>query len=138
MALFQCLTDSFKLQSWQAVHDLSTDTLQLALYTGFATLGADTTVYTTSNEVVGTGYTAGGVVLTGVTLTLASNVAYLAFNNPTWTGAAFVCRGGLIYNASKSNKAIAVLDFGADKTASGMFVIPMPTPGPTTALIRFQ
>ena len=137
MALFQCLTDSFKLQSWQAVHDLTTDTLKFALYTSNASLGSDTTVYTATGETSGSGYTAGGVVLTGVTLTMASNVAYLTFNNPSWSGS-FVTRGALIYNASKGNKSIAVLDFGADKTASGTFVITMPTAGPTTALIRFE
>lgn len=137
MALFQCLTDSFKLQSWQAVHDLTTDTLKFALYTSNASLGSDTTVYTATGETSGSGYTAGGVVLTGVTLTMASNVAYLAFNNPSWSGS-FVTRGALIYNASKGNKSIAVLDFGADKTASGAFTIVMPTAGPTTALIRFE
>lgn len=138
MALFQTLTDSFKLQSWQAVHDLSTDTLKFALYTSNASLGTDTTVYTATGEVSGAGYTAGGVTLTGVTLTMASNVAYLTFNNPSWSGASFVTRGALIYNASKGDKSIAVLDFGADKTASGTFVITMPTAGPTTALIRFE
>lgn len=138
MALFQTLTDSFKLQSWQAVHDLSTDTLKFALYTSNASLGTDTTVYTATGEVSGAGYTAGGVTLTGVTLTMASNVAYLSFTNPSWSGASFVTRGALIYNASKGDKSIAVLDFGADKTASGTFVITMPTAGPTTALIRFE
>jgi O-acetylhomoserine/O-acetylserine sulfhydrylase-like pyridoxal-dependent enzyme len=138
MALFQCLTDSFKLQSWQAVHDLSTDTLKFALYTSNASLGSDTAVYTVTGEVSGAGYSAGGVILTGVTLTMASNTAYLSFTNPSWSGASFVCRGALIYNSTKGDKSIAVLDFGADKTASGAFTVTLPVAGPTTALIRFE
>lgn len=138
MPILQCLTDSFRLESWQAIHNLPVDTLRFALYTGSADLGPQTTVYTTSNEVVGAGYTEGGVVLTGVTLSLASNVAFLTFNNPSWAGATFVCRGALVYNASKANRSVAVLDFGADRRASGVFTVPLPVAGPTTALIRFE
>lgn len=138
MPILQCLTDSFKQESWQAIHNLPVDTLRFALYTGNADLGPQTTVYTTSNEVVGAGYTAGGVVLTGVTLALASNVAFVTFANPSWAGASFTCRGALIYNASKANRAVAVLDFGADRRASDPFTVVVPPAGPTTALIRFQ
>jgi len=138
MPLFQGLTDSFRVESWQAVHNLPVDTLRFALYTANATLGPSTTVYTAANEVVGAGYTAGGVTLTGVALSLASNVAFLSFNNPAWAGASFVCRGALIYNSSKANRTVAVLDFGSDKTASGAFVVTLPPAGPTSALIRFE
>jgi hypothetical protein len=135
--ILQGLTSSFKLESWQGIHDLDTDTLKFALYTGNATLDSTTTVYTTSNEVVGAGYTAGGVTLTGVVLTLSGTTAYLTFDNPTWSGTSFICRGALIYNASKADRSIAVIDFGDDKTASGPFVVNMPVATATTALIRF-
>jgi hypothetical protein len=138
MALVQGLTDSFRVESWQAEHNLPVDTLRFALYTANASLGPSTTIYTAANEVVGAGYTAGGVVLTGVTLSLAANVAFLTFNNPTWTGASFVCRGALIYNASKANRTVAVLDFGDDKRAAGTFTVQLPPTGPTSALIRFE
>jgi hypothetical protein len=138
MAIAQGLCSSFKLESWQAIHNLSTDTLKLALYKSTADINASTTVYTVTGEVTGAGYTAGGVVLTGQSLVLASNVAYLTFNNPTWTGTSFVTWAALIYNSSKANRAIAVLDFGSDKTASGPFVVQLPIAGPTTAVIRME
>lgn len=138
MPILQCLTDSFRRESWQAIHNLPVDTLRFALYTGNATLGPETTIYSTANEVVGAGYVAGGVVLTGVTLSLASNVAFLTFNNPSWSGALFTCQGALIYNASKANRSVAVIDFGADRVASGVFTVVLPPAGPSTALIRFQ
>lgn len=137
MALVQTLCSSFKQESWQAIHNLPVDTLKMALYTSAASLGADTTVYTVTNEVSGTGYSAGGVVLANVTLVLSGTTAYVSFNNPTWTGVSFVARGALIYNFSKANRAIAVLDFGADKTAGPNFTVQLPTPSATTALIRF-
>jgi hypothetical protein len=133
----QGLCSSFKLESWQAIHDLSTDTLKLALYTASATLGPDTTVYAVTNEVSGAGYTAGGVTLANAQLSLMDKVAFLSFDNPTWAGASFVTRGALIYNSTKADRAIAVLDFGADKTASGSFVIQLPAATPTSALLRF-
>jgi hypothetical protein len=136
MAIYQGQTTSFKQELYEAVHDFLTDTFNIALYTNIASLGAETTVYTTVGEVVGTGYTAGGEVLTGVTVASANGVAYVNFNSVTWNPANFTCRGALIYNASKSNKAVAVLDFGVDKTATTSFTVQMPVNGPTTALIR--
>jgi hypothetical protein len=139
MSIQQTLTTSFKQQILQAQQDLSTDTLKLALYTGLATLGPSTTIYSTSYEVVGTGYTAGGIVLTGVTISTSANgVVYVDFDNAVWNPAAFTCRGALIYNASKSNKSIAVLDFGADKTCSNTFTVQMPENTSTSALLRFN
>jgi hypothetical protein len=139
MAIQQTLTTSFKQQILQAQQDLSTDTLKLALYTGLATLGPSTTVYDTSYEVVGTGYTAGGIVLTGITIsTSAKGVVYVDFDNAVWNPAAFTCRGGLIYNASKGNKSVAVLDFGADKTCLNTFTVQMPENTATSALLRFN
>lgn len=136
MALVQTLCSSFKQESWLGIHDLDTDVLKMALFTSAASLGADTTAYSATNEVVGTGYTAGGVVLVNVQVLLSGTVAYVAFDNPAWSGS-FTARGALIYNTSKANRAIAVLDFGADKTASPNFVVQLPTPSATTALIRF-
>jgi hypothetical protein len=139
MSIQQTLTTSFKQQILQAQQDLSTDTLKLALYTGLATLGPNTTVYDTLYEVVGTGYTAGGNVLTGVTISTSSNgVVYVDFANSVWNPAAFTCRGALIYNASKSNKSVAVLDFGSDKTCQTSFTVQMPENTSTSALLRFN
>ena len=139
MAILQGLCSSFKQESWLGIHDLDTDVLKFALYTGQANLSQATTVYTTSEEVVGTGYTAGGVILTGVQVLLSGTTAYVTFNNPSWTGASFTCRGGLIYNTSKANRAIAVIDFGADKTATPAvpFVVTLPAATPAAALLRF-
>jgi hypothetical protein len=109
----------------------------MALYTSAASLGADTTVYTTTNEVVGTGYTAGGVVLVNVQVLLSGTTAYATFDNPAWPGSSFVTRGALIYNTSKADRAIAVLDFGADKTAGPNFTVQLPAATATTALLRF-
>ena len=116
---------------------IARSSLKLALYTASADLSQATTVYTSTGEVVGTGYLAGGLPLTGAQVLLSGTTAYLTFNNPVFSNASFTCRGGLIYNASKANRAIAVLDFGSDKTASGTFTIQMPAATATTALLRF-
>jgi hypothetical protein len=131
----QTLCTSFKAELYQAVHNLLTDTIKIALYTNNATLDESTTVYTVSNEIAGTGYTAGGVVMTGITVSTSGQIAYVNFANASWTGA-LTARGALIYNASKSNKAIAVLDFGADKTSVTVFTVTMPANTSTSALIR--
>jgi len=136
MAFEQTLTTSFKQDILLGVHDLDTDTIKMALYLATADLGAATTVYTTSGETSGTGYTAGGKILTGVTVLTADTTAYVDFADPSWDPAAFTARGALIYNASKSNKAIAVLDFGSDKTATTTFTVQMPANTATSALIR--
>ena len=140
MPLQQGQTLSFRSDIVQGGQNLSANTLKMALYDGFATLGPTTTVYTTANEVVGTGYTAGGVTLTGVTIAtdVTTNTVYIDFNNVSWPGASFTARGALIYNSTQSNKSIAVLDFGADKlfTATNNTVT-MPTNTATTALLRF-
>jgi len=141
MALQQGQTNSFKQDILQAGQNLLTDTLYMALYTGFATLGPTTTAYTTSDEVTGTGYSAGGVVITGVTINtdVNSGIVYVNFNNVSWPGASFTARGALIYNSSKSNKSIAVLDFGSDKVFSSTSnTVTMPVNTASTALIRFS
>jgi len=135
MSIVQTQTTSFKKELYQAVHNLSTDTLKIALYTGNADLNADTTVYTTTNEVVASGYTAGGNTLTGVSISSSDYTAYVNWSNTAWT-AAITARCALIYNVTQGNKSIAVIDFGADKTSTTTFTITMPANTSTTALIR--
>ena len=141
MALQQGQTLSFRSDIVQGVQDLSTDTLYMALYDGFATLGPTTAVYTTDNEVTGAGYTAGGNIITGATINtdVNTNTVYINFNNVSWPGASFTARGALIYNSTQSNKSIAVLDFGSDKlfTATNNTVT-MPVNSASTALLRFS
>jgi hypothetical protein len=135
--IIQTQTTSFKAELYQAIHNLLTDTLKIALYTGDATLTESTTAYSTTNEITGTGYTAGGVTITGVSVNSSSYTAYVSFNNPSWTSASFTARAALIYNSSKANRSIAVLDFGADKTVSGnTFTIVLPGNTASDALIR--
>jgi hypothetical protein len=134
--IVQGQTTSFKAELYQGVHNLLTDTLKIALYTALADLNENTTVYSTSNEVVGTGYTAGGQTLTGVTIGTSGSIAYVNFSNVVWNPASFTTRCALIYNSSKGNKSIAVLDFGSDKTATNTFTITMPANTATSALIR--
>ena len=116
------------------------DTMKIALYTNLATLDNTTTIYTTSNEVVGTGYTAGGNTLTGAAIgsdLTSPGTAWITFSNTAWTTATFTARGALIYDSTRSNAAIAVLDFGADKTATaGTFTVQIPAAAAATALIR--
>jgi hypothetical protein len=120
--------------------DFSSDTSQtfkIALYTSAATLGATTTVYSVTNEVSGTGYTAGGDTLTVVAPTTSGTTAYLDFADTTWATATITARGALIYQSGGTNPAVAVLDFGADKTSTaGDFTIQFPTANASDAIIR--
>ena len=136
MSIVQTQTTSFKAELYQGIHDLTTDVIKIALYNGNASLNADTTVYSTSNEVTGTGYSAGGKTMTGITVNTSGYTAYVGFDNVTWNPGAFTARCALIYNSSKSNKAIAVLDFGSDKTTTSTFTITMPANTASAALIR--
>lgn len=137
MAISQAMCSSFKQQILLGEHDMDTDTFKIALYTASATLDASTTVYTTSNEVVGTGYTAGGNTLTGATVSLTGTTAFVDFSDTSWTTATITARGALIYNSSKSNKAVAVLDFGSDKTSTaGTFTIQFPANDASNAIVR--
>jgi len=149
MSIAQTATTSFKVQLLQAVHNFgptSPNTFKIALYTGAANIGSTTTAYTTSNELVGTGYTAGGntlVISTSPTSgTNNSNIptAYISFNNTSWTNATFTCRGALIYNSTVSgNPSVAVLDFGSDKTVNNdTFQIIFPTPDANSAIVRIS
>ena len=135
MSIVQTQTTSFKKELYQGVHDLSTDTIYVALYTAAADLNAATTVYSSTNEVVATGYTAGGKVLTGVSINTDGYTAYVNWSNVSWT-AALTARCALIYNVTQGNKSVAVLDFGSDKTSTTTFTITMPSNTSTTALIR--
>lgn len=135
MASLQTQTTSFKAECWQAVHNLLTDSIKMALYTSDAALDQTTTVYTATGEVTALGYTAGGNVLTGPTIGTDSFTAFADFDNPSFTGA-ITARYALIYNASKSNKSVAVIDFGSDKTSLTAFSVTLPPNTATTALLR--
>lgn len=134
----QTQTTSFKEELFKGIQNLSTDTLYIALYTALADIGANTTAYTATGEITGTGYVAGGKQLTGVSINAYDGTVYINFDNVIWTPASFTARGALIYNVSKANRSIAVLDFGADKTCSNSFIITMPANTYTTALIRYS
>mgnify|MGYP007004374423 CR=1 FL=1 len=137
MAITQAMCSSFKQQILLGEHDLDTDVIKLALYTSAATLSAATTVYSASDEVVGTGYTAGGNTLAGATVSLTGTTAFVDFTDTTWSTATITARGALIYNSSKSNKAVAVLDFGSDKTSTaGDFTVQFPTNDASSAIVR--
>ena len=139
MAIQQGLTTSFKNQLLLAEQNLSTDVLWIALYTAFSDIGPNTTVYTTDNEVVGSGYTAGGQQLQNITIGVSSDgVIFIDFDNVVWPASSFTARGALIYNVTQANASVAVLDFGADKTCVNQtFTMTMPANTSTTALIRF-
>ena len=133
------LTNSFKEQLLLGVHDFSTDVMKIALYTASADLGPLTTEYTTVGEVSGTGYTAPGQILTGVTVSLSQGVAFVSFDNPTWNAATFTTRGALIYNSTKANKSVGVLNFGLDQTMlNQQFQNQVPTNNAENALIRIS
>lgn len=116
----------------------STYVYKIALYTANATLDNTTTAYNTNGEITGTGYTAGGEILTPIApaYDATANVAYVSFSTVLWNPASFTCRGALIYN-STTGAAVAVLDFGSDKTATSTFTITFPTDNADNAVIRF-
>lgn len=148
MSLAQTTTTSFRVELFQAIHNFgptSPNTFMIALYTGAATLGPDTTAYTVVGEASGTGYTAGGQMLTisqYPTYGLDSTpdqipTAFISFANVSWANASFTARGALIYNATQGNRSVAVLDFGADKTVNGQtFTIQFPTANADSAIVR--
>lgn len=140
MAITQAMCTSFKQELMQALHDFDNpggNTFKIALYTSSATLGATTTAYSSTNEVTGTNYTAGGNTLTAVTPTTSGTTASTDFADTTWTSATITANGALIYNNTNSNRAVAVLAFGGDKTATnGDFTIVFPTADASNAIIR--
>ena len=136
MSIIQTQTTSFKAELYQGVHDLTTDVIKIALYTASADLNETTTVYSATNEIANTGtYVAGGAILTPITVSSSEYTAYVGFPNISWTGV-ITARCALIYNVTQSNKSIAILDFGSDKTSTGTFTITMPANTATAALIR--
>ena len=143
MAITQVLTDTFKQDCLDGAHNLGTsgDTLKIALYTSSATLGATTSAYTATNEVSGTGYTAGGATLASqaVAYDATNQVAFFDAADPAFTTATITARGALIYNNTKSNASIAVLDFGSDFTSTaGTFTVQLPSAAHNTAIIRIS
>jgi len=148
MTIAQTSTTSFKVELLQAIHSFgptSPDTFKIALYTAAASVGPTTTVYTTSGEVVGAGYTAGGNTLVISTSPTSGNnqssvpTAFISFANSSWPASTFTARGALIYNSTEGNKSVAVLDFGADKTVSNdTFQVICPTADATSAIVRIS
>ena len=142
MAISTAFCTSFKQELMQGLHDFDNpggNTFKIALYTSSATLGASTTAYSATDEVSGTGYTAGGNTLTAVTPTTSGTTAYTDFADTTWSNATITANGALIYNANSSNASCVVLAFGSDKTSSnGDFSIVFPTANATDAIIRIS
>ena len=140
MAITQAICNSFKEALLEGTHDLDGHTLKLALYTSSATLGATTTAYSTTNESSGTNYTAGGATLSSVTVASSGSTAYVDFADVSFSSATISdAAGALIYNSSASNKAIAVIDFGAKKSVtSGTLTISLPAAAASTAIIRIS
>ena len=154
MAITQAVTTSFKSELLQGIHNFHNgsgggtttttgtgNTFKIALFTSSATLSASTTAYATTNEVSGTGYTAGGNTLTNVDPTTSGTTALTDFADTTWSSSSITARGALIYNSSTTagtaNRAVVVLDFGADKTStSGDFTVAFPTADASNAIIR--
>ena len=151
MAISQTLATSFKVEILDGIHNFgvgvirastAADTFKIALYSTLATLGSTTTVYTTQDEVTGTGYVAGGntlVISQAPTSTSAETVAWLNFANSSWTTASFSADGALIYNSTQGNKAVAVLNFGSTKTATAQtFTVTFPASTSDAAIIRIS
>ncbi len=140
MAITQAVCNSFKQELLQGLHDLDGHTLKLALYTSSATLGPTTTAFSTTNESSGTNYTSGGATLSNVAVSLSGTVAFVDFDDVSFSSATISdAAGALIYNSSASNRAIAVLDFGSTKSVSGgTLTVSLPSASATTALIRIS
>ena len=149
MAISQTLATSFKVEILDGIHNFgvgvirastAADTFKIALYSTLATLDSTTTVYTTQDEVTGTGYVAGGntlVISQAPTSTSTETVAWLNFANSSWTSASFSADGALIYNSTQGNKAVAVLNFGSTKTATSQtFTVTFPASTSSAAIIR--
>ena len=137
MAIVQALANTFKEDLMDTTANLEANTLKVALYDNTATLSSATTAYATANEVTGTNYTAGGEAMTGMAVTLDGSTAIFDTDNVSWANATITAQAAVIYNNSLSNAAIAVLDFGGNKTSTnGTFEIQMPNANASTALIR--
>jgi hypothetical protein len=140
MAITTAMCTSFKKEVLEALHDFNVSggsIFKIALYTSSANLGAATTAYSATNEVSGTGYTAGGNTLTNIDPVTSGTTGFADFADTTWTDATITAAGALIYNSSQSNRAVAVLSFGGDKTSTnGDFVIQFPVADASNAIIR--
>lgn len=138
MAITTAIASSFKLELMQGIHLFEgTDTYKMALYTNSAVLGASTTAYTATGEVTGDGYTAGGETLTLTNAVLSGTTSFIDFDDPVWASSTITARGFLIYNSSKSNKAVYAFTFGADRSSdNGPFTVQMPVADATNAIIR--
>ena len=138
MAITQAICDSFKEELLEGTHDLDGHTLKMALYTSSATLGSTTTAYSTTNESSGTNYTAGGATISSVTVAKSSSITYVDFADVSWSSATISdAAGAVIYNSSASDKAIAVIDFGATKSVtSGTLTVTLPANSAAAAIIR--
>jgi hypothetical protein len=147
MAITQAMATSFKVELLNGIHAFGTtvsrgsttaDTFKCALYTSSATLDASTTAYSTTNEVASSGgYSAGGNTLTTVAPTSSGTTAFVDFSDTTWSSSTITANGALIYNSTQSNKAVAVLAFGSDKSSSGgNFTIQFPAADASNAIIR--
>lgn len=137
MAITSAICKSFKQEILEGVHDLSADTLKIALYSSSASLGVDTTEYSSTDEVSGTGYSAGGATLTVVAPSILGAKAIVDIADIEWLASSITASGALIYNASKSNKAVCVLSFGGSRSSSaGVFRVTFPTPDADNAIIR--
>jgi len=140
MAIIQTQCTVFKVNLLKALENFNTGSpyvYRIALYTAVANLNADTLLYTTDGEITGTGYTAGGELLYPTVPVSSDGVAYISFANVTWNPANFTCRGALIYNGT-TGAAVAVLNFGSDKTATTTFTVTFPTATSTSAVIRIN
>jgi len=128
---------SFKEEILEGVHDFTSHTFKLALYTSNATIDATTTAYSTANEVSGTGYSAGGATLTATNPTTSGTTAFVDFSDVSFSNSTITARGCLIYNSSASNKAVAVFDFGGDQaSSSSTFTIQFPAADASNAIVR--
>lgn len=133
------LCTSFKKEVLEGLHDFNVgaNTYKLALYTNSASFTAATTVYTATNEISGTGYSAGGGTLTNIDPTTSGTTAFIDFADLTFSTATITARGALIYNSTNGNRTVCVLDFGADKTSTaGNFTIVFPTADASNAIVR--
>jgi hypothetical protein len=138
-AITSAICTSFKVEQWTATHNFTTGqhAVKVALYTSSATLGAGTTAYSATNEIAGTGYSAGGVTIANVTPTSSGTTSIADWADAQWTTASFTANGCLMYNSTASNKAILVIAFGSDQTVtSGTFTIQWPTADASNAILR--
>jgi hypothetical protein len=140
MSIQQCVPTSFTTELLAGTHVFASDTLKIALYSSTADLSASTTAYTATGEASGTGYTAGGITLTGYTTSKESGYTIVDWTDVSLSGMTITARGAMIYNSSKSNKVIAILDFGQDISfsSSGYTTIKFPAPTYEYAILRFK